>query len=282
MLKVLKSGFYSSVQDKGRFGYRAYGVPRSGAMDAYSADFANALLGNDASAAVIEMTMVGGKFQFLESTFIVISGADMSPAINGNAVKQNTIIPINANTVVDFGNALLGFRTYVAIKGGFRSELVLESRSQYNEITTSAKLCKGDVIKYMPFARSYNAANAVVKYNKTIWTLNIIEVYQGPEFNWLSDVQKNQLFTTEFKVSKLNSRMAYQLTPLLKNDLKPIITSPVLPGTVQLTPSGTLIVLMRDCQTTGGYPRILQLTENAINSLGQKTIENSINLRLIE
>ena len=75
--------------------------------------------------------------------------------------------------------------------------------------------------------------------------------------------------------------MAYQLKELFKNDLKSIITSPVLPGTVQLTPSGNLIILMRDCQTTGGYPRILQLNEAALNVLSQKYSGQKIQFQLL-
>lgn len=74
--------------------------------------------------------------------------------------------------------------------------------------------------------------------------------------------------------------MAYQLEETIENDLEPIITSSVLPGTVQLTPSGKLIILMRDCQTTGGYPRILQLQENGINSLAQKIMGQSLYIKL--
>ena len=66
----------------------------------------------------------------------------------------------------------------------------------------------------------------------------------------------------------------------IENQLKPILTSGVLPGTVQLTPSGELIILMRDCQVTGGYPRVLQLTEEAINILAQKTTKDKIQFEL--
>jgi allophanate hydrolase subunit 2 len=76
--------------------------------------------------------------------------------------------------------------------------------------------------------------------------------------------------------------MAYQLVETLTNTLKPIITSLVLPGTVQLTPSGKLIVLMRDCQATGGYPRVLQLSESAINILAQKFTGNIIHFKIKE
>ena len=75
--------------------------------------------------------------------------------------------------------------------------------------------------------------------------------------------------------------MAYQLEKEINNQLEPIITSHVLPGTVQLTPSGKLIILMRDAQTTGGYPRILQLAETAINILSQKYTSNKLRFNLI-
>jgi allophanate hydrolase subunit 2 len=104
----------------------------------------------------------------------------------------------------------------------------------------------------------------------------IIDVLKGPEFEMLSKTQKDALFSKPFIVSKNNNRMAYQLTETLSNNLDSIITSSVLPGTVQLTPSGKLIVLMRDCQTTGGYPRILQLKESSINVLAQKFADSEI------
>ena len=75
--------------------------------------------------------------------------------------------------------------------------------------------------------------------------------------------------------------MAYQLEERIKNELNPIITSPVLPGTVQLTPSGQLIILMRDCQTTGGYPRVLQLKAASDDILSQKFTGEQIKFNLI-
>ena len=94
--------------------------------------------------------------------------------------------------------------------------------------------------------------------------------------------QKNFIISHDFTVSNNYNRMAVQLTDLLENNLDSIITSAVLPGTVQLTPNGTLIILMRDCQTTGGYPRILQLEERAINSVAQlkKDSKLSFNLKI--
>ncbi|APY07365.1 allophanate hydrolase [Winogradskyella sp. J14-2] len=278
MLRILHAGFFSTVQDLGRVGYRDKGVPVSGAMDLYSAQFANALLGNAKDAALIEMTMLGGKFQFFDSTVVAISGAFMRPMLNDEALLQNRLIKIQPNDVLHFGGAEKGFRTYLAVKGGFKTETILGSRSMYSSVTNQSVIKKDDHIIYEPY-QGVEKAFSKVKYDDTHLESNVLDVFKGVEFDMLSENQKQQLFSKDFLVSKNNNRMAYQLEPVLDNNLKPILSSPVLPGTIQLTPHGNLIVLMRDCQTTGGYPRILQLTEKAINTIAQKTLGNSIKFR---
>ena len=95
-----------------------------------------------------------------------------------------------------------------------------------------------------------------------------MKVFRGPEYDLLSTNSKKKLFKNEFTINT-NNRMAYNLEETLQVDIKTIISSPVLPGSVQLTPSGKIIILHRDCQTTGGYPRILQLDTNSLNNLSQ-------------
>ena len=280
MIKVLKAGFYSTIQDLGRFGQRNFGVPVSGAMDLYSSAFANALLGNDKQDAVIEMTMTGAELQFTNPTTIAITGANMHPELNGKSVEMFKSIKIESNDILIFGRLLEGFRTYIAVKGGFLTETVLGSRSMIKGVTKAIKIEKGDVIEIADYVHLENLKNAKLNFKPKFLSNTVLEVMIGPEFYKLSQAQQDALFEQEFHVSKYNNRMAYQLKPLFQNNLEPILTAPVLPGTVQLTTLGQLIVLMRDCQTTGGYPRILQLTENAINMLSQKNTSNSLKIRL--
>ncbi len=87
MVKVIQPGFFSTIQDLGRFGYLQYGVPESGAMDRYSANLANAILNNNKDEAVIEMTMTGATLMFETSTQICVTGADMSPKLNDTAIN---------------------------------------------------------------------------------------------------------------------------------------------------------------------------------------------------
>ena len=281
MVKVIKPGFFTTIQDLGRFGFQDYGVPISGSMDQYSAQFANALLNNDKNDAVLEITMSGPTLHFDCHTIICISGADLSPTLNGKAIKLNTIITIKPNDVISFGKLYSGFRSYLAVKDGFQSEIKLNSRCMYKNVTSKYKIELNDVLQINEILSIESSKYASLKFNTILFDINCLEVFKGPEFELLTPNQKQKLFDQEFTISNLNDRMAYQLEEPFENSLTPIITSLVLPGTVQLTPSGNLIVLMRDCQTTGGYPRILQLKETSINCLAQKFKGQKIRFQLI-
>jgi biotin-dependent carboxylase-like uncharacterized protein len=281
MIKVLHPGFYSTIQDSGRIGFQQYGVPYSGVMDIYSAALANHTLGNKESASVIEMTMTGATLQFYYDTYICISGADMVAKINDTNIMLNKSIKIISGDKLTFGKLKKGFRSYLAVSGGFKTETIMNSQSMYKGITTQSRISKNDELKINSNTYYIDNKHALIKVNNELYFNDKIEVFKGPEFELLSKNQQEFLFQMTFTISKDNNRMAYQLLETLDNSLEPIITSAVLPGTVQLTPSGKLIVLMRDCQTTGGYPRVLQLKESAINILAQKFTGNVINFKLV-
>lgn len=282
MVEVLSSGFFTSVQDLGRFEHQDYGVPIGGAMDIYSAKIANAIVGNNDSDAVLEITMTGPTLKFHHSTAIALSGADISPQINSTKVLINTPINIAKGDVLSFNRMQYGFRAYLAVSGGFQTPTLLGSRSYYKPITERFKVERHDHLDILSINHPISPSFASVKINNSHFEDNGIEVFKGPEFDQLSTDQLDQLVSQKFCIAKENSRMAYQLEELIHNTLDPIITSLVLPGTVQLTPSGQLIVLMRDCQTTGGYPRILQLKDSAINKLSQKFTGQQIEFKLTE
>ncbi len=277
----MQPGVYASIQDLGRFYYKEYGVPVAGAMDLYSAKLANLMLGNDKNDAVLEVTL-NGTFQFTRETTICISGADLNAILNHETLLCNHPVKVEKDSIVKFSNPEYGLRAYIAVHGGFLNKPVLGSRSLFKEITKKYRLQKDDEIFYEPFLIEENHSYASVKVNKSHFENTSIEVYKAPEYEWLDEVQKKILETEEFTISKNSNRMGYRLEERLENNLKTILTSSVLPGTVQLTPSGELIVLMRDCGVTGGYPRVLQLTEEAINRLAQKTMMNRFHFKLVD
>ena len=278
MLKVLKSGFYTTIQDEGRFGYRDKGVPVSGVMDVTVVRTANRLLENDDNAAVLEITMTGPTLQFEEDTFIVLAGAEMSATLNNTPISNYNVIQIKAGDILSYGRLLKGFRGYLAIKEGFKSTEVLGSRSQYFPITKRGSLKDNRELAYdalSTFAPKISELKA-----ESLLDDMVLEVSKGPEFDLLDDGQLESLFVKEFSVAKENNRMGYQFNEKIKGHDKSMLTSATLPGTVQLTPSGKLIVLMKDGQTTGGYPRIVQLSDKAICILAQKRSGDRISFKL--
>ena len=271
MIKVLKSGFYSTIQDRGRVSFASIGVPISGVMDKYSSDLANSLLNNYLVNAVLEITFGGLKLEFLSETIICISGGDFSPKINNQSIHLNSRIKVKKNDVLSFGRVNFGVRCYLAVKGGFLTQEILKSKSFYKNVTDQFLIKNEDLLPISILKRVLESSNTSIKIDKNHFESREIECYKGPEFDLLNDDQKHQLQKQIFTISNDNNRMGYRLNEVFENKLPSILTSAVLPGTVQLTPSGKLIVLMLDCQVTGGYPRVLQLQENAINKLAQKT-----------
>lgn len=280
MIKVLQSGFYTSIQDKGRFGYQDIGVPCSGSMDSFASDIANLILGNDINNAVLEFAVKGPQLQFSCSTIVAIAGANMLPELNGISVANHKIIPVKNGDILSFKGAINGFRAYLAVKGGFDSKMKLNSRSMYQGITSQNQVKKGNILKINNVEIVGTPKNASLNISTDYLVQNKIEVDKGPEYSQLSEINRTQLTDNFFTIETSSNRMAYQFKERLVNTNEQLITSPVIPGTVQLTPSGQIIVLMRDCQTTGGYPRILQLTEKGINTLSQQKAGNRIFFRL--
>jgi biotin-dependent carboxylase-like uncharacterized protein len=280
MIKVLASGFYTSIQDLGRKGFANIGVLISGAMDLYSATLANQLLNNNENDAVLEITFGGCKLEFQSDCVVCITGADFLAKIDEKSIKNSVVVSVKKGSVLSFGKRNYGVRTYVAVFGGFQTDKILKSRSFYKGITKQNVLKKGDLLAINPNQKINTNTFSSIKLNKNHFQSKTLMCFKGPEFNLLSTEQIQQLKNTEFSVSSDNNRMGYRLYETLENDFKSMLTSSVLQGTIQLTPSGKLIVLMRDCQVTGGYPRILQLSEKAINQLAQKTTNDKIKFQI--
>ncbi|WOI23289.1 5-oxoprolinase subunit C family protein [Nonlabens ulvanivorans] len=270
-LTILSSGFNSTIQDMGRLDYREYGVPHSGAIDQDSSRLANRLLNNRDDDAVIEMTLLGAEIIFSEPTQIAITGAYCKIVVQCMGYESPCVIAVKTGDVVKIGPAIRGNFIYMSIKEGFQSEESLGSQSYYPHILDNALLKKGDHLSY------HRAEKSIDQFDEIPSNLNAsLKAYAGPEFHLLNRKQQEQLLGTSFTISKLWNRMAFQLEETLVHTLSAIKSSPVLPGTIQLTPDGKLIVLMRDAQTTGGYPRVLQLTEEAVNIISQKRVGEAL------
>ncbi len=276
MIKVISKGLYTTIQDKGRFGYRNIGVPSSGYMDSESAETANLIINNPKDNPLIEVTLIGPTLEFKKSAVICITGGEFSPTLNDIKISSYSAIEVNKGDILKINNSSIGSRCYISIQGTIISDTILGSKSFYHQITNSNIIEDGDIFLFKKNIRTLEQ-----KYTHKKFELNkTINVFRGPEFECLSKESIKTLFNEEFSIG-INNRMAYNLLEKIQDGVNSIISSGVIPGTVQLTPSGNIIILHRDSQTTGGYPRILQLNEKSLNDLAQLRTGDNIRFKLL-
>lgn len=285
-LQIIKSGSFTTVQDLGRSGYQRYGVVVSGGMDDYALRAANLILGNDENDAVLEMTMQGPIIRFEHNTRISICGADFSATINGRNVPMWRPICVKAGSVLEFGYAADGCRTYLAVSGGIQLPPVLESRSTYVRGgmggLSGRALQKEDTLPITKQLDLRNASFGTKPFGIEQWYLSqsILPVYsnhpvlrfiEGPEYKLFEDKSIEALMQEQFTIDPQSDRMGYQLKGhalRLKHPYE-MLSEAVTVGTMQIPPSGDPILLLKDRQTTGGYPRIAQVITVDIPLLAQ-------------
>ena len=250
MIKVISKGLYTTIQDKGRFGYRNIGVPSSGYMDSESAEAANLIVNNPKDNPLIEATLIGPTLEFKKSAVICITGGEFSPTLNDIKISSYSAIEVNKGYILKINNSSIVSICYISIQGAIISDTILGSKSFYHQITNSNIIEEGDIFLFKKNIRTLEQKHTHKKFNE------------------------------EFSIG-INNRMAYNLLQKIQDGIDSIISSGVIPGTVQLTPSGNIIILHRDCQTSGGYPRILQLNEKSLNDLAQLRTGDNIRFKLL-
>lgn len=263
VLRVLKAGGLTTIQDLGRPGQAHLGVPKSGAMDDYSHSIANWLCGNPADCATLEMTMVGADFEVLAPCSIAVTGADMDLRINGKAVSQWQNHHLQARDSISLGMAASGCRSYLALAGGFAAKTVLSSRSTYLGGRLGGyegrMLKKGDVLG----SEATGPNNLKQKRYRLPWSSRydssiVLRAILGPQDDWFSQ-DITRFFQTSFTLSSQSNRMGCRLQgrAIKKNNDSPenLLSIPVTAGNIQIPPNGQPIVLFRE-QTIGGYPVI--------------------------
>lgn len=274
---ILRTGPGTSIQDLGRTLGSRFGIPSSGAMDQRSLLWVNHVLQNDPSDAVLEISQPGFSIRLEAPALISISGVKALVLVNSKQEENPSLLSLKHGDILEIGQFLSGSRVYLGIKGGIQSPKWLHSRSFFEPLTGQSMLKKGDLLHFPTLkSSSFFWTQAKPRWKTNWFEFPEIEAFKGPDWDLLSDKQKEMLLKTEFHFSRLSNRMGIQLEELVENQLPELPTNPVFPGTVQLTPGGKLLILMRDAGVTGGYPRILQLPENSISQLAQKNPGNAI------
>ncbi len=265
----------------GRKNYRSQAVPVSGAMDALSAALANKAVGNNDGDAVIEFTQAGAEFFTDSDVLIALSGDGACLNCGNKRLPPDRPVFVPAQTRLSLENNKEGSRAYLAVAGGWDVPQVLGSRSTYitaqiggldgRRLAENDKLSHG--VNLSPLSQSIVNSLKGDAVNFPNWAIarslflsanrKIIRVIPGKEFNWFDADSATHFFSKAFAVGNNSNRMGYHLKgPLMSRTMEgELLSTSVTPGTIQVTNDGSLILLMADCQTTGGYPRIAQVAE---------------------
>lgn len=267
-LRLEKSGILTSIQDLGRPAYTALGVPLSGPMDKQSFLLANHLMRKSPADACLEIYMGNLEMVFDTTCQVVLTGASGEISCGTKSYLTNEIIPVQKAEKLTLSGFKNGQWAYLAINGSFLSENIMGSQSFYPGITEKGRLNSGEEVHYQAAENSLPLLHAKVKPN-VFTNFNTLPAYKGPSFSLLSPDQQHRLQNGTFTLSREQNRMGIHLEEKIRHSLPEMITTPVYPGTVQITSSGKLIVLMLDAQVTGGYHRVLQLSQRSIGTLSQ-------------
>ncbi|MEL6389334.1 MAG: biotin-dependent carboxyltransferase family protein [Bacteroidota bacterium] len=276
---VQRAGSYLCLVDLGRKGMEQLGVPRGGAMDTTSHLSANSMLGIDPSSPTVELFEAGHIFLFEESMSIALSGAIAKISLDDTIGITPQILDVRAGSQLRINQFIQGSRVYMAFSRKMNRKPVLNSFSPLNGYENQS-LSAGSKIS---FDTAHPRTTTHSRLRSSTPQSQPTQCLQGPEWNLLSQSQQKVILNQDHIISPANSRMGYRLVihPKLRHQHS-MLSSPVLPGTVQLTPDGALIILMRDCQTTGGYPRMMILDEASINQIAQRSAGDRVTFRIEE
>lgn len=279
-IQLLKSGPLISVQDSGRFLGMKDGIPISGVMDKNLFFETNRILKNKINSPSLEIFMQAFQIKFTKNTFFSVGAYDADVYLNNDKIDLLKAYSAKPGDVLKIQKINKGVWSYLSVKGGFNSQSVLGSHSYYKKLHMETFKSKNDLLGYDAFEGQIKPSEAQLN---DIDDANIeLDCVALPEFQDLSETVKYQLLNAEFTLSRNSNRQAYQLNERLDNALSEITTGAVLPGTVQFTSGGHLMILMRDSQVTGGYPRVLQVKENSLSELSQMRPDAKIKFKLSE
>jgi KipI family sensor histidine kinase inhibitor len=277
-ITVLRPGLLTTVQDGGRWGHQAEGVPASGALDVASARRANAVVGNDPNAAVLETTLLGPELRVDADVTVAVTGADLNVTLDARPLPLNTPVQGRAGSTLAFGQRRAGGRAYVAFSGGIDVPLVLGSRATHTRSGMGGldgrPLRAGDrlAVGTVPRDARVEPLDLQVAPLPAAGQATTLRVLPGPQRDWFDDAALDTLRQTTFTVDPQSDRMGLRLSctaPIARRTLDEMISDATFPGALQVPPSGQPILLMADRPTTGGYPQIAVVISADLSLAGQ-------------
>jgi biotin-dependent carboxylase-like uncharacterized protein len=293
VIELVRAPAYATVQDGGRGGWRAAGVPPGGALDVLSLRCGNALLGNTPDAAALECALTGGTFRARAGLHVILTGAVVEARLDGRPVAHGEVLAVPAGGELRVEGFERGRCVYVCVAGGIDVPLVLGGRGTYLPGAFGGLegrlLRAGDVLPVGPPSGRERAGSRLPERARVMGALGAggtapLAVLRGPQADVLSAGEWADLLASELTLDPRSDRIGYRLTgaPVRPARSAEARSEPACVGAVQLTPDGTLIVLMPDGPTVGGYPKIAVVATAELPRLAQLTPGERVALRFVQ
>lgn len=301
MIEVIAPGLYTSVQDRGRPGFYAMGMPPSGAMDLFSHDAANLLVGNLRDAASLEITFVGPTLLFHADATIAVTGAEIDVTVDGQEIPTWTSVPVTTGQTLQFGMMRAGARAYLALRGGVDVPEVMGSRSTYVLSAIGGlhgrTLVAGDSLSIMDLAQGQSHPRAGVTVPSELRPVHSAEqelrIVGGLCDHRLTPEASEVLCSTAFEVSVEANRTGYRFSgpPLTFVEREPPFGAGADPsnvvnlgypiGSIQAPSGSELICLLRDAVTGGGYATIGTVISVDLDVIAQMKLPDRARFRRV-
>lgn len=273
-MRILKSGI-TSIQDMGRFGYQALGMPTAGACDQYAYRMGNILVGNGSGEASLECMLMGPTIELEEDTVFAVTGGDFGATLNGEKVYSWHSYRARPGDILELGGAVSGAFCYISFSGGIDVPPVMGSRSTYVKGRIGGLdgryLKDGDSLKVAPADMSAYGRQLediyVPHYERDI----TVRVVMGPQDDYFSRSGVYTFLNNTYEVTQSADRMGYRLKGNVIEHSKAadIISDGIPLGAVQVPGDGQPIIMMADRQTTGGYTKIATVVTADIPKVAQ-------------
>ena len=282
-LEVVTAGFFSLIEDYGRFGLAHYGFSQSGVADEHAYCWANHLLDNNFNDAVLEITFGGSKLKVLADTSIVVTGADFDFRINGKPQPLWEVIPVCCDDILTWSTRKSGLRAYLAVKGGIQTEVMFNSRSVNLREKIGLKVRAGDVLPYKlteaKTAHRVTPSQYVSGYDQTL-TLRLLPTYQFDQFD---EQQKAIFFNQVYTIARESDRTGCRLEgQRINNTRSRMISEGICYGSVEITTEGLPIILLKESPTIGGYPKIGTVFSLDLAKLAQRQSGSKVRFELTD
>jgi antagonist of KipI len=288
LIRVQEPGLLTTVQDLGRDGFGPLGISASGAADSFSLRIANRLVGNAESAAGLEMTLLGGTFEFANGMMVALGGSDFGATLDGRPMEMWKACEARLGQVLRIGSTRSGARCYLCVRGGIAVKTFLGSASTH--ILTGLggykgrALVKGDELEIGVAGEAFRQQSLSALALSQLTPRKVLRVTAGPQSDWFDDRAQRLFYGSTYRVTEDSNRMGLRLEgeAIAGPSGGEMISEGVALGAVQVPEGGRPIILFVEQQTTGGYPKIANVISADFHSLGQLRPRDEIRFELVD